>query len=154
MFTRARVVAEARRWVNVPFVDGHFHHEVGCDCLGMGRGVGIALGLDWRDRSEFAPYLGYARSPDPVKMKEALDRFLMPLAIGKEQAGDILYFAILGLATHLAILTEEGAHGGYAEGSMVHAYAPAKKVVEHRISSKWRSDDRRLVGVYAFPGVE
>jgi hypothetical protein len=154
MLTRPQIVTEARRWVDVPFVDGHFHYEVGCDCLGMGRGVGIALGLDWLANPAFAPFLGYARQPDPVKMKEALDRFLTPLVIGEEQAGDILYWSILGLPTHLAILTEEGPDRGYAEGSMVHAYAPSKKVVEHRIDAKWRSDSRRLVGVYAFPGVE
>lgn len=144
MIERAAVVAEARQWLGT-----RFHHQaaikgIGCDCIGLVRGVAQSLGLF--DPANFERYAGYARRPSGGQLETGCYEFLRPLEIAAAGVGDIVLFRFDGAITHAAIL------GDYPEGglSVIHAYAPADKVIETRYSEPWA---RRAALAFGLPGV-
>lgn len=150
MTTRAAVVAEARTWIGT-----RFHHQaalkgVGCDCVGLVMGVGMALHLlpeDFVTRPEFEPFRGYSRVPAGDEMLAlAFATFAEPIRIPEAGPGDVVLFRFGGDPCHVAIL------GDYSEGglSLVHAYAPLRRVIETRLDETWFS---RIVSAYRLPGV-
>ncbi len=48
--------------------------------------------------------------------------------------GDILLLSIDGRPQHLALVTNYPHEGAFG---MIHAYAPLRKVVEHRLDGQW-----------------
>lgn len=120
---RGRIVAAARLWTGTPY-----HHQaslrgVGCDCLGLVRGV-------WRDLygaepEAVPPYSpNWARHDGDEALALAAGRHLHGLAVADARPGDVLLFrwrAHLS-ARHCAILTEPGrilhAHDGAAVGEV------------------------------------
>jgi cell wall-associated NlpC family hydrolase len=133
MVTRADVIAEARRWKET-----RWHHQgrnsAGIDCIGLVIMVSHALGLSDFDITD------YARQPDPKMMRGLLAAHMDPIA--KPEPGDVLLMRFEKEPQHVAILTDIG---------IIHAYAQARKVVEHRLDSLWRS---RIVGAYRYKGLE
>jgi cell wall-associated NlpC family hydrolase len=113
------IVVQARTWLGTPF-----HHQarlkrVGCDCLGLI--IGVVDELDLKD-----------------KHGQPLAAYEVP--IENAQAGDLALFNMAGNPQHLAILTDyENALG------MIHCYAQARRVVEHRLDDDWKN---RLVKVF------
>lgn len=153
MTTRADVIRVARSWDQVPFVHNHYHRAPGCDCIGLIRGVAIELGLfDARNENPaLRDFIGYGRKPDPVRMREALDRFMVTLAPYESPAdrifavavpGDVIWMKSKKHPRHLGILLPGD--------ELVHAHEPNLKVVIHRIDRAWRN---RAVAAYAFPGL-
>ena len=151
MTTRAAVVAEARTWIGT-----RFHHQaalkgVGCDCVGLVMGVGIALELlpaDFTSLPEFAPYRGYSRVPrGDGFLEKACARFGVEIRIQEAGIGDVLTFSFGGDPSHMAIL------GDYPDGgfSLIHAYAPQRRVLEARFDDAWRG---RAVTACRYPGVD
>lgn len=152
MTTRAAVVTEARTWIGT-----RFHHQaalkgVGCDCVGLVMGVGIALGLlpaDFATRPEFEPFRGYSRVPaGDALLEHAFSLFTIPLQRGEAAGpGDVLLFRFQGDPCHVAIL------GDYPGGglSLIHAYAPLRRVIETRMDATWEA---RVTASYRLPGVE
>jgi len=140
--TSSDIVAEARGWIGTPYRHQASLKGIGCDCLGLVRGVWRAL---YGDEPERAP----AYSPDWAEatlretLAEAGMRHLVPIARDDMQPGDILMFRWrAGLpAKHAAILT--------ADALMVHAHDGAA-VAEVAFAPWWR---RRLAYVFRFPGV-
>lgn len=133
MVTRAQVIAEARTWIGTRYrhegrIRGH-----ACDCVGLVLGVAQALGL--ADVS----LTGYGKIPQGVE--SGCDAHMARAE--PPRPGDVLLFRIEdgGEAKHLGLMTDLG---------VIHAYAAARKVCEHRIDGLWR---RRLVRGYALPGV-
>lgn len=143
--TRDMIVAEARSWINptTRFVHGHSRKGLAADCVGLVRGVANRLGISDLDEQTpaAAPFIHYARDPNPEMMKRALDAFLVPIDIERRLAGDIAWFAVAGAPSHLAILT--------GDGYMVHALQQAGKVCEHRLVETKRF---QLFAMYAYPG--
>lgn len=133
MVTRADVVAEARSWKDV-----RWHHQgrsrAGVDCVGLVIKVSHALGLSDFDIAD------YARQPDPTMMRALLAAHMNPIT--KPEAGDVLLMRFEREPQHVAIMTDSG---------IIHAYAQARKVTEHRLDSVWRS---RIVGAYRFKGLD
>ena len=140
--TSSDIVAEARGWIGTPYRHQASLKGVGCDCLGLVRGVWRAL---YGDEPERAP----AYSPDWAEatkretLAEAGMRHLAPVTRDDMQPGDILMFRWReGLpAKHAAILT--------VDALMVHAHDGAA-VTEVAFAPWWR---RRLAYVFRFPGV-
>jgi NlpC/P60 family putative phage cell wall peptidase len=135
------VVAAARGWLGTPYRHQASLKGVGCDCLGLARGV-------WREvvgpEPEPAPaypsdWAGAARGAEPL-LDAARRRF-----VAKQRdavaPGDLLVFRWRpGLpASHLGIAT--------ARDAMIHAQDGAC-VAEVALNDWWR---RRLVAVFAFP---
>lgn len=140
MTARDQVVACARTWIGT-----RFHHQgrvknVGCDCAGLVIGVAQELGL-----SDF-DVTGYARLPDGEYLKALCDKHLSRIPLNAIQPGDVLLMKFAEHPQHLAIVADY-AHGG---DSIIHAYAPSKKVVETRLDTTWWL---RVVAAYRIPGV-
>ncbi len=112
-----------------------FHHQgrqagLGLDCIGLLAVSLKAAGYDIRDRAD------YARRPDGKSLIAALDEHGAK-PVQDIQAGDILVFRYDGQPQHVALATS-------AE-TMIHSFAPARKVVETSIGAYWK---RRLTGIY------
>lgn len=132
MITRQAIVDAARRYLGV-----RYRHQgrslAGMDCAGLIVRVAQDLGIKAIDME------GYGRTPDGNALKETLGSQAIPVRF--HHRGDILLMRFDSDPQHLAIVTEYG---------MIHSYAGARKVVEHRIDEQWA---KRIVAAYAFPGV-
>ncbi len=139
---RARVVAAARRWIGTPYRHQASLLGVGCDCLGLVRGV-------WRETigdepEQVAPYApDWAESAGAETLLQAARRHFLPIPGAQFQAGDLLAFRFRDHlpATHLGVAT--------SATHMVHAHSGAG-VAEVAIGAHWR---KRIVAALAFPGV-
>ena len=113
---------------------------MGCDCLGLVVGVVDELGLKDKHGQSLAGYdeIAYSKEPDGAYLTQKLTDLLEE--VQEPQAGDLALFSVRDNPQHLAIITDyEGSLG------MIHAYAPARRVVEHRLDDDWNS---RLVKVF------
>jgi NlpC/P60 family putative phage cell wall peptidase len=139
--SRSEIVAEARAWIGTPYRHQASLKGVGCDCLGLVRGV-------WRgligDEPQVAP--AYSRDWAEASGEEALAQaaraHLIEIAPAEFQPGDVLLFRYRDRypAKHAAIVS--------APELMVHAHDGAA-VAEVAIAPWWR---RRLAYAYRFPG--
>ena len=143
----AEVVACARSWLGTRFhhqgrLKKTERHKGGVDCLGLLVGVAGELGLRDRNGRAFieADSRDYCHLPDVVKLKTTLLTVLDDVAVAAMQRGDVLLMTIDGRAQHLGIVSNYGCDLG-----IIHAYAPARAVVEHALDAWWRE---RIVAVF------
>ena len=140
--TGERIVAAARAWIGTPYRHQASLRGIGCDCLGLLRGV-------WRDTHGPEPEApppysrDWAEAAGREALIEAASRHLVPAGDRPIAAGDVLMFRWRRHlpAQHCAIATSAAA--------MVHAHEGAA-VTEVEIAAFWR---QRLVAVFAFPEV-
>ena len=137
---RAQIVAEAREWMGTPF-----HHQARCkgagvDCVGLVIGVCKKLKL-----TDFDHYT-YSRIPDGQMMKATCEANMARIPFAEIIPGDVILFHFGSHPQHLAIVGDHP-HGGL---SIIHSYAPSKKVVEMSLSQEWID---RIVACYRLPGV-
>lgn len=138
----AAIVATARRWLGTPY-----HHQaavrgVGCDCLGLVRGVYAEYaGFHPEAPPPYAP--DWADSDGRETMLEAATRHLVACPADDLTAGRVAIFRLRPqfVAKHAAILT--------SSISMIHAIEGGP-VAEVALSAWWR---RRIAAVFAFPVV-
>lgn len=137
MTTASEVIACARRSVGVRFAhQGRGPH--GLDCLGLLIHTAQALGLkfDGKPANELdVPQ--YGARPDVRFLKMKLDAHLVPIAREEVRVADIVLLKIEGSPQHLALISDYAMPG---ELGMIHAYAPAHHVVEHRYDAHWRAN--------------
>ena len=169
MAGRGAIVAEARAWMGTPYRHQASRKGVGCDCLGLVRGV-------WRgllgEEPERVP--GYTRDWAEAGGVEALAeagrRHLVEIDPATARPGDVLVFRMRpgGPAKHAGILISGDLSGGGTSGGrpargsaagaggrwrpprFVHAYEGAG-VVTTRLTRWWAG---RLAYAFAFPGVD
>jgi NlpC/P60 family putative phage cell wall peptidase len=140
---RADIVALARGWLGTPY-----HHQaalkgVGCDCLGLVRGVyEEACGRPAETPPAYSR--DWAEASRRETMIEAAGRHLTPIDPRDIQPGDVLIFRMRtsAMAKHAAILS--------TGGRMIHAIegAPANEV---HLSPWWR---KRIAAAFRFPDPE
>jgi cell wall-associated NlpC family hydrolase len=118
--TPADVIAEARRWVGVPFRH-QGRSERGIDCVGLPIVVCQSLGL-LDQRFDVAAY-GRLPSGELVDRLRAHCRPI-PGAV----PGALIVIAWTKIAAHVAICTGE---------TMIHAYESVGRVVEHGYRGRW-----------------
>ena len=122
----------ARRCLCTPF-----HHQgrqpgVGLDCIGLIIVAMTAAGLRVQDRQDYGP------RPDGQSLVSALlAHGAMPVT--KIMPCDILLFRYDQQPQHVGLAV--------TEDSMIHAFAPAERVVECSLGDYWQ---RRLLGIYRF----
>ena len=137
----AQVVAEARLWLGTPYRHQGTRRGVGCDCLGLVRG--IFRTLYGSEPEEPGPYLAdWAERGAGERLIAAAGRHLVAVeGLGAGRAGDLLVFRFRdGLpAKHCGILEDQG--------HFIHAYEQAG-VVRSALVPAWR---RRVAGVFRFP---
>jgi NlpC/P60 family putative phage cell wall peptidase len=139
--SRAQIIAEAHAWIGTPYRHQASLKGVGCDCLGLVRGVWRAL---LGPEPEAAPPYSrdWAEATRQESLAAAAARHLVPLDDPQSFApGDVLLFRYREryAAKHAAIAT--------APDLMVHAHDGAA-VAEVSISPWWR---RRLAYAFRFP---
>ncbi len=141
--TRERILAAARTWLGTPY-----HHQaslrgVGCDCLGLVRGIWRDLyGSEPEPTPPYSPY--WAQQGGGETLAWAAERHLHPTAVEAVLPGDVLLFRwrMHLPAAHCAILIEPDrilhAHDGAAVGEVA-------------FTSWWR---RHLSHAFAFPELD
>ncbi len=141
------IVACARSWIGTRFhhqgrLKRQAGHKGGVDCLGLLVGVAVDLRLKGRDGRDFAAAdeRDYSHQPDVVKLRQTLGGLLCEKSKQGLVYGDVLLLNVDGNPQHLAIVSNMAGQMG-----MIHAYAPAKAVVEHLLSADWYG---KIVTVY------
>jgi len=135
------IVACARGWLGTRFhhqgrLKKTDQHKGGVDCLGLLVGVAAELKLSAPDGAALAAYddTHYSHQPDTKYLQEKLSSLLTPIAVSKISPGDVFLLNIDESPQHLGIVSN------MAEGlGLIHAYAQARRVVEHRLDTWWRS---------------
>ena len=137
---REIIVAEARRWLGTPYIHQASLHGVGCDCLGLVRGVWRAcIGPEPEVPPSYSP--DWAEASNLENLRDAGRRHFTEISVDEFEAGDVLLFRWRDNvpAKHLAIAT--------SKTTMIHAHDGAC-VAEVPILGGWR---KRIVHAFAFP---
>ena len=140
-FAGARIAQEALTWLGTPYQHRTSVRGVGCDCLGLVRGV-------WREvvgaePAAVPPYsVDWAEVGEAEPLVEAMDRWFAPVTAWG--VGDVLAFRMADGARvkHLAIVS--------APDRIVHAYW-GRAVVVSWLQPWWL---RRASGAWRFPAEE
>lgn len=136
-------VTIARGWIGTPYRHQGSLKGVGCDCLGLIRGVWRELygiepelpgpyGMDWAERS------------GEERLLQAAERHCgAQIAHRDMQPGDLILFRWRAgcAAKHVGILS--------AGDRFIHAYEPAG-VIESTLVPSWK---KRIAGVFRFPPI-
>jgi cell wall-associated NlpC family hydrolase len=97
-----RIAAEARTWINTPFVWGQSQKGRGCDCKGLVAGVFRELGFP-EGNSFYATFSNY-RVDRPVPGDLLIEGFSSLFnRVEDMEPGDILLCTFAGRPAHLAI---------------------------------------------------
>ncbi len=137
---RAKVIAAARSWLGTPYHDQQSAKGVGCDCLGLARGV-------WREvvGPEPFPIPPYSRDwgeAGPVEvLAEGARSCMIEVEAGDPPPGALLMFRMRerAIAKHVGILTDTG--------TLIHA-RERLGVIEETFTRSWQ---RRLAFAFLYP---
>lgn len=137
------VVAAARGWLCTPYAHQASLKGVGCDCLGLVRGL-------WRELVGPEPLPVPPYSPDWCEtggrevLIEALARAMPAGTIGSASSGALLVFRMRrgALAKHCGIVS--------ALGRFIHA-RERLGVIEEALTPAWQ---RRIAAAFVFPAGE
>lgn len=158
-----RVIAVARSWLGTPYHDQASLKGVGCDCLGLARGVWREVvgpepfpippySRDWgetgpREASETVPQ-GTNRASGaigggegPIGLAEGARRMMPEIAPSDASPGSLILFRMTphAIAKHVGILT--------GPDQFTHAYERLG-VIEEPLTPSWR---RKLAFAFLFP---
>ncbi len=140
--TRDEIVRVTRSWIGTPYRHQASLKGVGCDCLGLLRGVWReCVGPEPEDAPPYRPE--WAEASGEERLMAAALRWLTPVRPENLQAGDVVLFRWRENlpAKHVGIAT--------SAMTMIHAHDGAC-VCEVSLGSAWR---KRVAGVFNFPGL-
>ena len=137
-----RVFATARGWLGTPYHDQASLKGVGCDCLGLARGV-------WREvvGDEPFPISPYSRDWGEVGTTEVLAegarRMMIELPVADAGPGALILFRMRpgAIAKHVGVLS--------APDRFIHAYERLG-VIEEPLTPAWQ---RRIAFAFLFPSI-
>ncbi len=160
----ARIVKAARRWIGTPYHDQASVCGVGCDCLGLLRGV-------WRDvvgpePLSVPPYSRDWGEAGPVEvLAEAARAAMIELDVAEARTGDVILFRMRtgAIAKHVGILSDTPrstcthrsgrscrsarSHRSGRSRRFIHAYERTG-VIEECLTPAWQ---RRIAFAFRFP---
>ncbi len=141
MTSNTQIVAAARSWIGTPYRHGASLKGVGCDCLGLIRGVYCdQIGVL---PCALPPYqTDWAEATRADLMAMGFREYLVEKPVSDADAGDVLLFRLkpAGLARHAAIQS--------GSDRLIHAWERSP-VLEIAIDRFWRG---RLTNVFSYPG--
>lgn len=143
---REQALAEAMSWIGTPYQHQASVKGVGCDCLGLVRGVWRAL--YGAEPEVVVPYRAdWAEVTGEERLLNAARRWLVEIPVETVRPGDVVLFRMSPQAAvkHCALVSEAG-----SPGRIVHAYW-GRAVTESWLGGWWRS---RLVAAFSFPEEE
>ena len=134
------VIAAARSWLGTPYHDQASLRGVGCDCLGLARGV-------WRDVVGAEPQAipPYSRDWGETGVREVLAigarAMMIEIPLSEIGTGALVLFRMAprAIAKHVGILT--------APDRFIHAY-DRLGVIEEALTTAW---SRRIAFAFRFP---
>ncbi len=137
---REQAMAEARLWLGTPY-----HHQmslrgVGCDCLGLVRGIWRALyGMEPEVPPAYSADWGEASGKETLY--DAANRNLDEVPLGEAQPGDVVLFRMIksAPAKHAGVLI--------AGGRFIHAYS-GRAVTSSALGPWWQE---RLAAAFTWP---
>jgi NlpC/P60 family putative phage cell wall peptidase len=135
-----QVIASARGWLGTPYHDQASVKGVGCDCLGLIRGVWReVVGAEPLALPAYSRDWGETGSREPLA--EAARRVMPEMPVVDIVPGALILFRMRvgAVAKHCGIVT--------APGRFIHAYERTG-VVEVTLDRAWR---RRLAFAFLFP---
>lgn len=120
-----RLDEAARAYLGVPW--RHLgRSRAGIDCIGLVLLAARACGIAADDP---APY---EREPSSQRLRAGLAAALDEVALAEARPGDVLVFNLGLYAGHLGVRAE---HPDYRVPSVIHAYAPRRRVVEEPLAA-------------------
>ncbi|WP_323042931.1 NlpC/P60 family protein [Gemmobacter sp.] len=136
----AHVIAVARTWLGTPYHDQASLRGVGCDCLGLARGV-------WRavvgpEPFPIPPYSRDWGETGPIEvLADGARRMMIEVPPAEAPPGALLLFRMRpgAIAKHVGILT--------GPKTFLHAYERVG-VIEEPLTPTWR---RRIAFAFLFP---
>ena len=137
---RAAIVAEAAGWIGTPYRHQGTRRGVGCDCLGLVRGVWRAVyGCEPERPGPYSADWAEMATGDPLL--EAARRHCVAKSGADIESGDLMVFRWRPgrAAKHLGIAVDSD--------RFIHAYE-GHAVTVSALVPQWR---KRLAGVFAFP---
>lgn len=142
--TRPLIVSAARAWIGTPYVHQASLMGVGCDCLGLVRGV--FRQLYGHEPEAVPPYTpDWSEASGSEQLWAAARRHLSELTDQRANTGDVVLMRMREgtVAKHLGIVASD------ASGpTLIHAYS-RRGVVESPLMQPWT---RTIVAAFAFPG--
>lgn len=139
--TGAAIIAEALTWVGTPYRHQGSLKDVGCDCLGLIRGVWRAIyGAEPERAGAYAPDWAEAGGED--RFLSAARRHCREKPIAEAASSDLILFRWRSHlpAKHAGIVLEPG--------RFIHAYQ-GHSVIVSALVPQWRN---RIAAAFAFPG--
>lgn len=132
---RKEIIIEARTWLGTPWIHQASLKGIGCDCVGLVRGIFSKWGLavDQND-------LRYAPRPfhNTEMLYETCKKYASEIPLAEARLGDILLFGAAGFpAHHIGILSYDD--------MIIHTWIDVGRVVESRLDMAFRESLR-----YAF----
>ena len=137
-----RIIAAARGWLGTPYRHQGARKGVGCDCLGLVRGVWAEVYGEEAERpGPYAP--DWAEGSGREAFMDAARRHCIEKDGLDVEAGDLILFR---WRPHLP-----AKHAGIASASdrFIHAYQ-GHAVLESALVPQWRA---RIAGVFRFPEI-
>lgn len=138
----ARIVAAAREWLGTPYRHQGARKGVGCDCLGLVRGIWAEIYGSEPERP--GPYAAdWAESGGRELLVDAARRHCIEKQGLEIEAGDLILFR---WRLHLP-----AKHAGIATAAdrFIHAYQ-GHAVLESALVPQWRS---RIAALFRFPDI-
>jgi NlpC/P60 family putative phage cell wall peptidase len=149
MSVNARVLGIAERWIGTPYRHQGATRGVGCDCLGLVRGI-------WRELYGEEPEAVPAYAPDwaersgEERLLQAAGRhFGFVASFEESRPGDLVLFRFRpGMAAkHAGILAGIAEAGDNVPDAFIHAYEQSA-VTRSALVPGWK---RKIAGIYRFP---
>jgi len=136
----AAIIAAARSWLGTPYHDQASLKGVGCDCLGLARGV-------WREVVGPEPFLiepysrGWGETGQIEVLAEGARRMMREIAMAEIGPGALVLFRMVprAIAKHVGVMT--------GPDTFIHSYERLG-VIEQPLTMPWR---RRIAFAFLFP---
>ena len=134
MATSKSIVKKAREYIGTPFRHQGRLKGVGVDCAGLVICVAHDLKI-----SDF-DFRQYGRVPNAGTLQSMMQEQMDKIQLNEVKPGDVYLMKFDKEPQHLAIVSDYG---------IIHSYADAGQVVEHRLDSEWTS---KIVAAFRYKG--
>ena len=137
---RDAIVAEARSWIDTPYVHAGRVKGVGVDCVQLVVACGLTAGM----ADPELPSYGF--QPDSEVMMLELQKHLNPVPFRKLLPADLILFRSGGTLIHVGIVSQ------LYPMAFLHAFNKdsVMKVVEIELGDFWR---KKIAGCFRFRGL-
>jgi cell wall-associated NlpC family hydrolase len=140
---RGDVVAEARKWIGIPYRPKG-RSERGLDCIGLLIVVGRAFAVPHEDQQHYTDYPTQER-----QLLALMDTYLARRRVHEPWDGLIGVFSERRLPAHVGIFARRS-----DVPHLIHARLSERKVVEEAYDLDPLTRPYRLLGLFAYPGLE